>query len=880
MNFQKLELQGFKSFADKTVISFKEGITVIVGPNGCGKSNVADAIRWVLGEQRPSTMRGQSMTDVIFNGTEVRRSLSYAEVSLFFDNRSRIFPIDFDDVVLTRKIDRSGVGEYFINRGKCRLKDIVSLMHDTGIGREGYSIIGQGSVSQIINARPADRRAIFEEAAGIASFKSKKIETERKLERANESLSRVKDILHEIEIRLEPLAKQAKNAARYNELYTELKDNEINYFLYRYENNKEDVDAITTRLQKIILDTVAAEQEYQSNEDKYEDYKSKINKIDEEISVLNNELLQLKVSVEHTVGEGKVLATRAGAISDDIKRLEGENKNLTAEIEGKSAELCDRVNVKELKNSELQSVTAEMLKEQAELDAINTKLYNDETEIEHTNRRIVMTAEELGNIKSNLSKYVAERDLNVKRLESLKNVVRDKKQLLDKEYTSKSILESNVVKLKNDRIKMDIHHNEKAEELKDKRESLQVFNEDKGKLNSRISALEERYHLNIQIKENYEYYSRAIKLLMNDFKVNPELAKRSQGVIAELIKTPEGMESAFDTAFGNGLQNIITNDEEDAKYIIDFLKRKGYGQITFQPMSVIRGRRPDSSQMSVTREHGVLGFAADLLTYDEKFDNVIRGMLGNTIIVTNIDTAIRISKTYRYTFKIVTLDGDIIAQHGAITGGSRKPDTANILAKDREIAKIKNDMEKSRGDLDKLSRMCCEADSDIKTLEREIKDDELSLSSTTAQLLVNEEKLNKSTEIIEGLELDVKLQADEIDELTFSIKDTEEKLALADKLEVDIKEQRTHADELKVKSKTEVDTTRQEQSRLNGVIATLRVSIAQLKTDIDQCDRDITRLKDECQGITNSLSDVQSYLEIQRVNLQKIGDSSSQRIIT
>lgn len=592
MNFQKLELQGFKSFADKTPITFNDGITVIVGPNGCGKSNVADAIRWVLGEQRASAMRGQSMSDVIFNGTEVRRSLSYAEVSLYFDNRDRIFPTDFDDVVLTRKIDRSGVGEYYINHGKVRLKDIVSLLHDTGIGREGYSIIGQGRVDQIIHAKPADRRAIFEEAAGIASFKAKKLETERKLERANESLSRVKDILHEIEIRLAPLEKQANNAMKYNELYSELKDTEVNYFIFRYETNKEVVDAITDRLQKIILDTVAAESQYQENEENYEKYKEQINKIDEEISLLNDDLLRMKVDVEHVAGEGRLYAERAVSVSNEIKRLEGEQRDLNFDLEAKSKELVDKVTSKEGKTITLDKLVAEMKEKQSALDEINAQMLGNESEIEQSNRKLILTAEELGNIKSNLSKYLAERDLNAKRLDNLRIVVRDKKTLLDSEYTQKAMLEANVVKLKNERLTQEMRRNEASEELADKREALLSFNDDKSKLNSRISALDTRYQMNVQLKESYENYGFAVKNLMRDFKVNPELARRSQGLVAELIKTPEGMEAALDTAFGSGLQNIITNDEDDAKYIVDFLKRKGYGQITFQPLSIIRGRRP------------------------------------------------------------------------------------------------------------------------------------------------------------------------------------------------------------------------------------------------------------------------------------------------
>lgn len=260
-------------------------------------------------------------------------------------------------------------------------------------------------------------------------------------------------------------------------------------------------------------------------------------------------------------------------------------------------------------------------------------------------------------------------------------------------------------------------------------ETLKSFNEDKNKFTNRITALETKHMLAVQAKESYDSFGRAIQLLMSDMKVNPELKRRSQGLVAEIIRTPEGMEVAMDVAFGNGLRNIVTNDEEDAKYIIDFLKRKGYGQVTFQPINVIRGRKPDADQMRVLKEHGVIGFAADLIEYESRFEGVIRGMLGNTLVVNNLDTAIGISKMYRYTFKIVTLDGDFIAAHGAITGGSRKPDVANILAKDREIAEIKANLDKARRDFDNIVQMCNEAEREKVLAEKTIKDTEAEISA-------------------------------------------------------------------------------------------------------------------------------------------------------
>lgn len=374
-------------------------------------------------------------------------------------------------------------------------------------------------------------------------------------------------------------------------------------------------------------------------------------------------------------------------------------------------------------------------------------------------------------------------------------------------------------------------------------ETLKSFNEDKNKFTNRITALETKHMLAVQAKESYDSFGRAIQLLMSDMKVNPELKRRSQGLVAEIIRTPEGMEVAMDVAFGNGLRNIVTNDEEDAKYIIDFLKRKGYGQVTFQPINVIRGRKPDADQMRVLKEHGVIGFAADLIEYESRFEGVIRGMLGNTLVVNNLDTAIGISKMYRYTFKIVTLDGDFIAAHGAITGGSRKPDVANILAKDREIAEIKANLDKARRDFDNIVQMCNEAEREKVLAEKTIKDTEAEISALKIQLSVTEEKFNKSKESIQSAESEIKAQADEIQSLSDIVRDTEEKLKLADKMESDIKAQRENADAENAQSKSVSDENKKLQAELNDKLMSVRLDVTKIKTDIDQTDLDISRLK-------------------------------------
>ena len=332
MNFKQIELAGFKSFADKLTIKFEPGITAIVGPNGCGKSNVADAIRWVLGEQSTKLLRGSSMQDVIFNGTQNRKSLSYCEVSLVFDNTNRNFNLDFNEVVLTRKLYRSGESEYLINRTPCRLKDIVNALHDSGIGRDGYSIIGQGKVEEIISSKPENRRAIFEEAAGISKFKSKKVEAERKLERTQDNLGQVQIVLSELERQLGPLKKQAENAKKYLELKQDLKNYEVNTYIYQYETASDTKQKIQNRIDALLEEIGLKQTAIDQANRKYNDNMQEIDKIDKTIDELHNKILTLTVSLEKRAGEANVVKERIKFLTEEQQQrtndLNKQNLNL------------------------------------------------------------------------------------------------------------------------------------------------------------------------------------------------------------------------------------------------------------------------------------------------------------------------------------------------------------------------------------------------------------------------------------------------------------------------------------------------------------------------------------------------------------------------
>ncbi|MGD9901381.1 MAG: chromosome segregation protein SMC [Spirochaetales bacterium] len=607
MNFKRIELIGFKSFADKTKVDFDDGITAIVGPNGCGKSNVADAIRWVLGEQRTKLLRGNSMQDVIFAGTTERKSLSYCEVSLVFDNSDRIFDTDYDEVIISRKLYRSGESDYSINKTSCRLKDITNLLYNSGIGRDGYSIIGQGKVEEILNSKPENRRAIFEDAAGISGFKAKKVESERKLERTRDNLTRLRDIIGEIERQLKPMKSQAETAKKFLILKEQLKHLELNNYIYQYDSASDQKKEIGTKIDGYTEDIAQKEEDLQNilinSHQNFEDIKD----IDKTTQQLNNELLELTVSLEKHSGDTKVLQEKVNYLKYLTERVEGINAKLESE---------------QLKHVE------------------NEKAGSSQSQV-----------------------------LNSLRVES--GALEQKLNVLTEEYNSTT-------------------------------NAVNKLNENYITTKSALNNTENRSRMLKEMQREFEGFAGSVKLTLKASEQNDALKKRIVGVVANLISVPEKFVTAVEMALGNAVQNIVTEDEDDAKYIINFLKEKRYGRATFLPMTAIKPRYISDSAKDFLKSKGCFGIASDLISYDDKLDNIFKGLLGATVIVDTLQTAINMAKESRYSFKIVTLEGDVINPQGSITGGSQKNDIANLVGRDREIENLSVQYEKLEKELETI----------------------------------------------------------------------------------------------------------------------------------------------------------------------------------
>ena len=702
MNFKEARLVGFKSFADKTSIKFDDGVTCIVGPNGCGKSNVADAVRWVLGEQSAKTLRGSSMQDVIFGGTESRRQLSYCEVTLVFDNSNKLFDIEYEEVALTRRLYRSGESEYLLNMQPCRLKDITTLLHGVGIGKEGYSIIGQGKVEQIMNAKPEDRRAIFEEATGVMRFKQQKGEIERKLANAQDNLTVFIQRMDEAENQLRPLEKQAETAKKFREYSTQLKYEEVNAYLVRSDTFEQETSKYKVRIAE--AEKVLAEVEERMAHVDLEENASRIQiaEADAQLRKINENLRMYEVGMERKTGQANVMGVQ---ITNYRKRLEEASDTIaysmqrTREIDQLIAGSEKKSQEGEQRTGEIGAEIAELTKKLMEADARVSafeKLSNEQRASE------MSSVEDLADLRANAGSLSAKRDLTQDRITEVKEAITKAqvkrtefaRQLADCQKTKGACAAFLDQKPQREQ--------EMLGDISDLARSEQKLSQEIVDCNTSIANLTNNLDMYIGLKNRFDGYKDSVRRLQLDAKKNPELGRRIVGAIADIVTTEKKYEVAIETAFGGAMQNLVTETAEDARYLITYLKRMNGGIVSFMPVEAMRSR-PDSREAEMAlRENGAMGLATELVKFNSYYTNVIRNLLGNTLICDNIDNATAISRKYRNAFRIVTLDGDIIATSGTMTGGSRRRESGNLLANERNIKECEEMIARKKASLEKL----------------------------------------------------------------------------------------------------------------------------------------------------------------------------------
>lgn len=850
-----MEITGFKSFADFTDIVFGKGITGIVGPNGCGKSNIGDAVRWVLGEQSAKQLRGDNMQDVIFKGAEGRKALSYCEVSLVFDNTDRQFDLDYDEVVISRKLFRSGESEYLLNRAPCLRRDIISHLHDLGVGGDGYSIIGQGKVSRILNSKPEDRREIFEEAAGIAKYKERKTESERKLANTRENIVRLQDIYHEVENRIGPLREQAETARKYLAFRDELKLYEINNYLYCYDNAEFNKQEIKTQIEGLEQQVATKQQQVQAVVDQSNSSLENIKSIDAQIQQLHNKAIELSVSLQKKKGDVELAQTKLDYMRKESEKLQQELKDQKSEFQQLSNELSLKQEQKSEKLTQLASLRTKADEIQKVYLDIVSELNKNEDLVSSSQKDLSDKLNKMSDIKANISSINTELNtLNERQDELLKQIdettqkCNNAKSLENEAKTSKDEAEARKKQI--------------SQELDALKTSLAKVEADQRSLNLQLSeqqnnqsTLQARLNMLKEMQTEYEGFSGTVRKLLVDADKNPELKSQIVGVVAELIKVPQSLETAIEMSLGSNVQNIVTHNEQQAKKLVAYLKSHNYGRATFLPINSIKPRYINSTYQNLLHQPGVLGVANELVQYDSILEPVIKGLLGNTVVVDNMDTAIKLANDSHFGFKIVTLDGDIINPAGSITGGSKKTALNNLLSRDREIEDVELQLKSLLEQLSTTKANLQKHIDMVANLNTQIETNTVALHNCEIEFAQKEEAYKFASENSENYDLNLKELNEERTRIATKIELLGTKLQTAKSLDssgllTDASGQPT----------SQFDALRNERDTLSNQLMEFKVNIATLEGEISAIDAEIKRLLNEQERINQDMDETSSLL--------------------
>ena len=861
MNLKEIQLVGFKSFADKTCIRLQEGVTCIVGPNGCGKSNVADAVRWVLGEQSAKTLRGAKMQDVIFEGTEIRKQQAFCEVTLVFDNEQNIFPtMNTPEVAMTRRLYRTGESKYLINNQASRLKDIVALFHGIGLGKEGYSIIGQGKVEQIMNARPEDRRLIFEEALGLMVYKTRKQEIERKIADANANLFIYRQRIDESERYLNRMKGEAEKAREYNEYSQALKVNEANAYIYRYENAegekekfKKDIAAISDKI--INLNT-----QIELINRKIDENREKIVRADAELSLLNDRRVELSVGNERKDGELKLVRERINTYRAQIEEaveMLAAGKTRIGEIDDEIA-LTGKKNVENVKRlAELETQTEVLA---SAISALDKKIEVFERLSDENRMSQLSSADDLSELKKNLGTLAAQMEATEERIRDMAAALKREQERKDNYAEELNSVRKDMAHLRAATSADMREFEEKQEEARELQLTVNDFNQELFNANAQLAALRESLENYISQKNRFEGYKDSVRRLLSVAKTNPELSKRLHGVLADLISTEQRYETAIETALGAAAMqnNVVTPTADDARYLIEYLKRTSGGLVTFLPVASMRPR-PDTREIRrALDERGAMGLATELVKYDDYYYNVVSNLLGNTLICDNIANATVIAKKYGNMFKIVTLDGDIVSTSGAMTGGSRNVKAGGLLlSNERRIQECKDNIVRKQRQIEKLKTAIAESERAREEAERaveELREKYQGANSEIAGLTQRETALQQQIAETEGNVETYLVALEELKRKLAALKEEEENSSLS---EEQIAARRKNAEAEMQSQRDQCEAFKEERAEKSKTLRSMEMELTALTAEISMQKETVARLTAEKEELVARILDME-----------------------
>ena len=866
MYLKSLEIYGFKSFADRVEFNFPNGIIAVVGPNGSGKSNIVDAIRWVLGEQSIKTLRGSKLEDVIFSGTVKRKPLGYAEVSLTLDNSNRFLPLDYEEINIMRRTYRSGESEFYINKKPCRLKDIIELFMDTGVGKEGYCIIGQGKVDEIIHSKPIERRVLLEEAAGILKYKSRKEEAEAKLREAEQNLLRLKDIIGELEIQLDPLKEQAEKAKRYINLVNELKELEVCYFIEKMDKLNLEIGMLNNRLELLSKNINIESKKLENIERLKINLEEKLKELIFNIEELKNNCHNEKNKIEKIKGEINVLKEREANLSNNSKKLEEAVQEYNSVI--KSIE--DNLNFKKQEYigvlEIIRAKESDLKRKEQELSRSVNLMEEEDKKIERLKEDIVEILNEISSKKSSIKSLlnfkeglfgkIKKIDEELGQLENRKIKLCEIKENYKKEreifLTNLDINEKEVIGLKDSRDK----YEKKLQKLES---DLKVFIEQKNNLTSRLSILEE-------MERSYEGFNKGVRSVLKIVKQDSQRYKGVLGLVADLFEVEKKFETALEVALGSSIQNIVTETEEEAKEIIGILKSQNLGRATFLPLNCITAK---GLHDAIKNEKGFLGYANKLIKYEERFEALFSYLLGRVLVVDVLDNAILLSKKYDFQYKIVTLEGELLLPGGSITGGSlgqgmgllkRRREIREIKSRiallDNEILMLRNSIDVIYKELSGLKR-----NMEIKLREQEF------LKSGLEEINA---KILKTSSEIDGITFEINVKINEKNSANKEIENISKNIE-------GMSSEINNLNEVYEKIKDDLEKTKKNDLEIEKKVAALRneiteekVVLAKLQQELLDKEKEINGLKVNLTQVLNKKSDIFKELQESKNECQNI----------
>ena len=871
MYLKKIEVQGFKSFANKIVFQFHNGITGIVGPNGSGKSNVADAVRWVLGEQSAKSLRGSSMQDVIFAGTETRKPLGYAYVAITLDNSDHILPIDYSEVTVARRVYRSGESEYLINGTSCRLKDVNELFYDTGIGKEGYSIIGQGQIDKILSGKPEERRELFDEAVGIVKFKRRKRTAEKKLEDERQNLVRVNDILSELTKQLAPMERQAETAKIYLKKKEELKTYDVNMFLMEMERIRGDLKEAEKKLEISTNEMEETKAAHENTKLEYEKLEIQLEELDARISEMRDQAAENQIRKQQMEGQINVLKEQINTAKLNDEHLQNRIYAIGRDMETKQQQKQQEEEELQKLKTELQMTEAAEEDFRLESEALQASLSHLEREIEKGKNAIISVLNQRASTKGKLQRYdTMLEQLQIRRAEISQKILLLKSQ----ESEQTDVLGEQQQKLQEIPARIE----QLLAECSRYEEKVNTIQQKLIAQNKNVETGQTAYHREASrletlknITERYDGYGNSIRRVMEQKGKEKGLL----GVVADLIKVEKTYETAIETALGGSIQNIVTEDEHTAKRMIEFLKRNKYGRATFLPLTSIGNRNTFTNEKAL-HEPGVIGLASDLVKAEKKYEGLVKYLLGRTVVTDHIDHAIALNRKYQYSLRIVTLEGESLNPGGSMTGGAFK-NSSNLLGRRREmeelaasVALLKKDLDMLRTEIDANRRTRSEYRERIVGLNEKLQEQYL-LQNTVkveiSQIKSRKEETHKSFGQLKAESLDIEEQSAQIEKEQQSIAvEMEESLQTEKRLEEEIKKLQKQQET----ERREQDSQSSQSEAIHLKLQEVRQKAAFIRQNIERIRNEMSVLQEEKSGVEEGIRTGSAEIERKLEDIEKI----------